>query len=156
MEAWGFTYKAQAVWIKDRTGLGLVFRNRHEVLLYGTRGNMPGPQYQPPSVFEYPRGRHSAKPPEVRKAIERMYPDFSAETRLELFARENMKDWTCCGNEVTPQLNCLGQRDQAQRTLGGGQTKNEAMVNVDPWRRTHAPPPSTTTRWAALPNNRVI
>ena len=56
MESWDFTYKAQAVWVKDKIGLGLIFRNRHEVLLYGTRGNMPRPQHQPPSVFEYPRG----------------------------------------------------------------------------------------------------
>ena len=47
MEAWGFTYKAQAVWIKDRTGLGSGVP-LHEVLLYGTRGNMPGPQINRP------------------------------------------------------------------------------------------------------------
>jgi hypothetical protein len=45
---------------------------------------MPGPQYQPPSVFHYPRGVHSAKPPEIRTAIEKMYPAFDAHTRLEL------------------------------------------------------------------------
>jgi hypothetical protein len=49
----GFTFKSSAVWVKDK-GLGLVFRNRHELLLYGTRGAMPSPQYQPRSVFEYP------------------------------------------------------------------------------------------------------
>ena len=78
IDGWGFTFKSSAVWVKDHTGLGLVFRNQHEVLLYGTRGNMPGPQYQPPSVFSYPRGAHSAKPPEIRREIEKMYPDFDA------------------------------------------------------------------------------
>ena len=43
IEAWGFTNKAHATWVKDKTGLGLVFRNK-----YATRGNMPGPQYQSP------------------------------------------------------------------------------------------------------------
>ena len=101
MEAWGFTFKASAVWVKDKTGLGLVFRNGHEVLLYGTRGDMPGPQYQPPSVFSYPVGDHSAKPPEIRKIIERMYPDFdSPETRLELFARGDIPGWTTYGYEA--------------------------------------------------------
>jgi N6-adenosine-specific RNA methylase IME4 len=38
MDAWGFTYKSHAIWDKQVTGLGLVFRNRHELLLYGTRG----------------------------------------------------------------------------------------------------------------------
>ena len=103
---WGFTYKASAAWVKlspDGTrpisGLGLVFRNAHELLLYGTRGAMPGPQYQPPSVFMYPRGAHSAKPPEIRTAIEKMYPDFDASTRLELFARETVEGWTAYGFE---------------------------------------------------------
>ena len=76
MKGWGFTFKSSAAWDKGRTGTGLVFKNQHEVLLYGTRGAMPGPQYQPPSLFHYPRGEHSAKPPEIRTEIEKMYPDF--------------------------------------------------------------------------------
>lgn len=100
MDAWGFTYKAHAVWVKDRSGTGLVFRNKHEPLLYGTRGNMPGPQHQPQSVFSFPRGRHSAKPPEVRAEIEKMYPDFDATARLELFARETVPGWTSYGFEA--------------------------------------------------------
>jgi len=100
VDGWGFTFKSSAVWVKDRAGLGLVFRNMHEVLLYATRGNMPGPQHQPPSVFSYPRGAHSAKPPEIRGEIEKMYPDFDARTRLELFARADaIEGWTLYGNE---------------------------------------------------------
>jgi len=100
MKAWGFTYKAHAVWDKGIAGLGLVFRNRHEPLLYGTRGNMPGPQYQPPSVFNFKRGRHSEKPREIRSIIEKMYPVFDASSRLELFARERVKGWTSFGFEA--------------------------------------------------------
>jgi N6-adenosine-specific RNA methylase IME4 len=54
VRAWDFEFKSSAVWIKDKFGLGDVFRNQHELLLYGTRGDMPGPQYQPPSVFVAP------------------------------------------------------------------------------------------------------
>ena len=100
MEAWGFTFKASAVWVKDKSGLGLIFRNQHELLLYGTRGHMPGPQVQHKSVFAYPRGEHSAKPPEIRTAIEQMYPDFNEQTRLELFAREKTAGWTPYGFEA--------------------------------------------------------
>jgi len=105
MDGWGFIYKTHAIWVKTKengsiwTGMGLVFRNAHEILLYGTKGAMPGPQYQPPSVFLCPRGKHSAKPPEIRKAIERMYPDFDADTRLELFSRDNVPGWTSYGFE---------------------------------------------------------
>jgi N6-adenosine-specific RNA methylase IME4 len=105
MAAWGFTFKTSAIWDKGSggaPGLGFVFRNQHENLLYGTRGNMPAPQYQPPSVFRYPRGEHSAKPPEIRAEIEKMYPSYDARTRLELFARatETIPGWTCYGLEA--------------------------------------------------------
>jgi N6-adenosine-specific RNA methylase IME4 len=99
MAAWDFEYKTHAVWVKDRSGLGLVFRNKHELLLYGTRGRMPGPLHQPPSVFPYPRGKHSAKPPEVRTTIEKMYPVLDETTRLELFARGRIEGWSCYGLE---------------------------------------------------------
>lgn len=104
MAAWGFTYKAHAIWDKQKTGLGLVFRNQHEPLLYGTRGNMPGPQFQPASVFSFARGRHSAKPPEVRTAIEKMFPEFDAAMRLELFARETVEGWTTYGFEADDRV----------------------------------------------------
>jgi N6-adenosine-specific RNA methylase IME4 len=100
MQAWGFEFKTSAVWDKEKSGLGLVFRNQHEVLLYGTKGDMPGPQYQPSSVFRYPVGEHSAKPPQVRAAIEKMYPDFDAKLRLELFARGEVKGWMTYGLEA--------------------------------------------------------
>ena len=43
MDAWGFKYKTQAVWVKDRAGTGYWFRNKHEILLVGTRGDIPAP-----------------------------------------------------------------------------------------------------------------
>jgi N6-adenosine-specific RNA methylase IME4 len=99
MESWGFTFKASAVWVKDKQGTGLIFRNWHEVLLYGSRGKMPGPTHIPPSVFHFARGRHSAKPPEIRLLTEKMYPSFDASSRLELFARGHIDGWTTFGLE---------------------------------------------------------
>jgi N6-adenosine-specific RNA methylase IME4 len=97
MEAWGFDFKASAAWDKGVMGTGLIFRNVHELLFYGSRGNVPGPVSVSASVFRYPRGRHSAKPPEVRLEIERMYPNYDASTRLELFSRDNVAGWTHFG-----------------------------------------------------------
>jgi N6-adenosine-specific RNA methylase IME4 len=105
LSVWGFEFKSSAVWVKlTRDGeiwpsTGLVFRNCHELLLYGTKGNMPGPQWQPNSVFMCQRGEHSAKPVEAREAIERMYPDFDKQTRLELFCRESLDGWSTHGFE---------------------------------------------------------
>jgi N6-adenosine-specific RNA methylase IME4 len=101
MEAWGFAFKASAVWDKGVQGTGLIFRNQHELLFYGSRGDVPGPVYVPPSLFRYPRGEHSAKPPEIRREIERMYPDYNAETRLELFSRDSVPGWTHFGFEAS-------------------------------------------------------
>lgn len=100
MRAWGFEFKASAVWDKAKQGTGLIFRNMHELLFYGSRGKMPGPVYIPPSVFRYPRGRHSEKPAEIRTEIERMYPDYDADTRLELFSRDDAPGWTHFGFEA--------------------------------------------------------
>ena len=52
------------------------------------------------SVFEYPRTEHSAKPPEVRAAIEKMFPDFDENSRCELFARGQTPGWTSVGFEA--------------------------------------------------------
>jgi N6-adenosine-specific RNA methylase IME4 len=100
MRGWGFTYKSQAMWDKMRTGTGLIFLNQHEVLLYGSRGSPPKPLHLPPSVFRYPRGAHSAKPPEIRTEIERMYPAYDRDSRIELFCRGQFDGWTCVGNEA--------------------------------------------------------
>ena len=43
MECWGFDYKSHAVWDKIHIGTGYWFRNRHELLLVGTKGNIPAP-----------------------------------------------------------------------------------------------------------------
>jgi N6-adenosine-specific RNA methylase IME4 len=105
MNAWGFEFKSSAVWIKEaesgrlQVGMGQIFRNAHELLLYGSRGNAAGPLEVPLSVFRYPRTRHSAKPPEIRAAIERMYPDF-ADNRIELFARGPVPGWVTDGFEA--------------------------------------------------------
>jgi N6-adenosine-specific RNA methylase IME4 len=101
MEEWGFTYKTQAVWDKQKSGTGQIFLNQHEILLYGSRGKIPKPAKIFPSVFSYPRGKHSVKPAEVRAALESMYPHFDKANRIELFARENVAGWTVDGYEST-------------------------------------------------------
>jgi N6-adenosine-specific RNA methylase IME4 len=104
LDAWGFQYSSQAVWDKQRPAMGYIFRNQHEILIYATRGNMPRPLFTPPSVFSYPRKEHSAKPPEVRKAIEQMFPMFGEQDRIELFARGEVPGWRVWGDEAIERL----------------------------------------------------
>jgi N6-adenosine-specific RNA methylase IME4 len=116
LEAWGFAYKSQFVWVKRELGPGYWNRNRHEILLLGTRGRIPAPApgRQWGSVIEggtfasgIARGkpesrRHSEKPIEVRTMIEEYFPTVP---RLELFARANAREeapwdgWDTWGNE---------------------------------------------------------
>jgi ParB/RepB/Spo0J family partition protein len=99
MRAWGFRYRTNMVWVKDRTGMGLWFRGQHELLLLGTRGSPrpPAPENRMPSVLEAPRGEHSEKPEAVYEIIERMTP---GARRIELFARRRRPGWDALGLEL--------------------------------------------------------
>jgi N6-adenosine-specific RNA methylase IME4/ParB-like chromosome segregation protein Spo0J len=100
MEAWGFRYLTNLAWVKPSIGPGRRVRNRHELLLYGQKGELPAPDPEdlPDSVIEAPRGRHSEKPAVVYELIERMYP---ASTKVELFARGKARPgWVVWGNEA--------------------------------------------------------
>src|SRR5690606_33052257 len=63
MNAWGFTYRSHVIWRKSEgadaelvLGNGYWFRNGHELLLVGARGNVPAPAMgtQFPSVIDAP------------------------------------------------------------------------------------------------------
>ena len=99
MDAWGFKYKSHCVWDKQKQGTGYWFRNVHELLLVGTRGNVPAPAMgtQPVSVIEAPASRHSVKPTIFQEIIESFFPNC---VRLEMFARSKRKGWDGWGNEV--------------------------------------------------------
>lgn len=99
MAAWGFEYKSHAAWVKDRPGTGYWFRNRHELLLVGTKGKLPAPAQgtQLDSVFAAPIGRHSEKPDAAYEMIERYFPNLP---KVELNARRARSGWDSWGNEA--------------------------------------------------------
>lgn len=99
MDSWGFEYKSHIVWIKDRIGTGYWTRNKHEMLLIGTKGKVPAPAMgtQPPSVIELPLGRHSEKPAFFADMISTLYP---TTPKLEMFARVGRVGWDVIGNEA--------------------------------------------------------
>jgi N6-adenosine-specific RNA methylase IME4 len=86
MAAWGFEYRSQAIWVKDKIGLGFWFRGKHEHLLIGTRGHPPAPApgMNFPSVFEAKIREHSRKPDEAYAILEAYFPTVP---KVELFAR---------------------------------------------------------------------
>src|SRR6516162_2229453 len=99
MAAWGFEYKSHLVWVKDRWGTGYWLRNKHELLLIGTKGNPPAPLQgtQPASAIEAPVGAHSEKPEIFYEIIEGMFPTVP---KLEMFARAERAGWDYWGNEM--------------------------------------------------------
>lgn len=98
MEAWGFSYKTNMAWIKDRgRGKGWFLKSRHELLLIGVRENTPHPKERPDSCFEADRGAvHSRKPAVVYDIIELMYDG----AKLEMFCRIPHEGWAAHGNEL--------------------------------------------------------
>jgi N6-adenosine-specific RNA methylase IME4 len=76
MQSWGFEYKTNFIWAKDRIGTGYWARNRHELLLVGTKGNVPAPSMgeQWPSLIDAPVMAHSEKPEVFFELIEEYFP----------------------------------------------------------------------------------
>jgi N6-adenosine-specific RNA methylase IME4 len=99
LEAWGFKYRTTLVWVKERVGMGDLFRLQHELLLVGVHGDvpMPSPPTRPSSVITAPRRGHSEKPEELYTIIESMFPDLP---RVELFARRRRPGWDAWGNQL--------------------------------------------------------
>lgn len=101
MEAWGFQYRSCFVWVKPQMGIGNYWRVSHEFMLLGIRGDAKRFNDKTlKSWAEYPRGRHSAKPDEVRGMIEAASPG----PYLELFGRKSVNGWTVLGNQVEQRL----------------------------------------------------
>jgi len=96
IKKWGFQYRTNLVWVKDKIGTGFYVRGQHELLLIGKKGEIQAPEEsdRPPSVLYAPRREHSQKPDEVYAVIERMYPQGKY---LELFARNHREGWVSWG-----------------------------------------------------------
>jgi N6-adenosine-specific RNA methylase IME4 len=77
MDAWGFDYKTQMIWGKDKIGTGYWFREKHELLLVGTKGKpiCPAQGDQWDSLQLAPRRGHSAKPEIFLEMIEQYFPN---------------------------------------------------------------------------------
>ncbi|MBM3578989.1 MAG: hypothetical protein FJX40_15405 [Alphaproteobacteria bacterium] len=100
MAAWGFAYKSRCVWAKDRLGTGYWFRDKCEILLVGTRGDVPAPAMgdQWPSLIEAPVGEHSAKPEIFAEMIEAYFPRLP---KIELNRRGPPRPgWDAWGNQA--------------------------------------------------------
>jgi N6-adenosine-specific RNA methylase IME4 len=100
MAAWQFNYVSHYVWNKDRIGTGYWNRNKHELLLIGTRGKIPAPApgTQWNSVIDADIGAHSAKPECFLEMIEIYFPNIP---KIELNRRGSPRSgWMAWGLEA--------------------------------------------------------
>lgn len=106
MAAWGFNYKSNLIWHKERKdggsdgrGVGFYFRNVTEIILFGVRGKNARTLQPGRTQVNYMSTRkreHSRKPDEQYKLIEACSPG----PFLELFARGARPKWTVWGNQA--------------------------------------------------------
>lgn len=110
MNAWAFDFATVAfVWNKLKTNPGYYTLSQAEFVLVGKHGRIPQPRgtrnerqwlsisENDALVWDEQRGRHSAKPGEIRRRIEAMHP---TQSKVELFAREQVPGWTAWGDQL--------------------------------------------------------
>ena len=99
-KAWGFAWATVAfVWDKVRVNPGFYTMSQCELCLVFKRGKIPTPRglRNVRQLVSAKRGPHSAKPEEVRRRIEAMFP---AQRKIELFARRRVAGWESWGLET--------------------------------------------------------
>jgi N6-adenosine-specific RNA methylase IME4 len=113
---WDFVYTTWGfVWVKTKPargvltldelqesdlhkGMGFTSRANVEVTLLAKRGSPVRLNNDVHQVVIAPALEHSAKPEEVRRRIERLYPG----PYLELYGRKPVDGWHVWGNEIAP------------------------------------------------------
>ncbi len=100
-KAWGFQWATVGfVWDKERVNPGFYTMSQCELCLIFKRGKIPAPRGRR-NIRQYVRIRrqgHSAKPAEVRRRIDEMFP---TQRKIELFSREPLNgQWVAWGNEA--------------------------------------------------------
>jgi len=98
MEACGFRYVTNIVWIKPHFGIGQYFRGMHELCLFGVKGKgyeVRTKARNLPSAFQAPKGQHSRKPLRFYEVVE----DRSFGPYLYMFSRSYREEWTMLGQE---------------------------------------------------------
>ncbi len=99
MQSWGFQYRSTAfVWMKEGGfGLGYWTRKDAEICLLGIKGSPKRLNADVREGILTKRGKHSEKPAEVYRRIERLVPG----PYMELFARKAHLGWNRWGNDPT-------------------------------------------------------
>lgn len=104
-EEWGFRPIQMVYWQKTNSkgrymGLGYYFRGSIEPCLFCVKGSMRLKHFDQINVFEGKISKHSQKPDEFYRMVERVSPH----PRIDMFARATRQGWTSWGNEIEVKL----------------------------------------------------
>lgn len=110
-EGWGFKWATIAfIWDKQKTNPSYYTLSNFECCFVFKKGKIPQPRgtRNERQFLSSHRTKHSEKPAEIRKRIERMFP---SQKKRELFARQKTEGWDVWGNEVTNdiELTCVSR-----------------------------------------------
>lgn len=100
LKHWGFNFATVGfVWDKQKVNPGYYTMSSIEMCIIGKKGKIPEPRGERNirQFLSLTRGKHSAKPHEVRTRIERMFPE---QSKLEMFARTASDGWHLWGNDI--------------------------------------------------------
>ena len=115
LDAWGFKQGAVLVWSKPPMGVCGTWVCSAEFCIFARRGTLAHKRRHIGTVFNWSRGRHSAKPGAFQDLVETVSPG----PYLELFARpwtplfEKRVGWEAWGNEI--QANVTNQTSSGAR-----------------------------------------
>lgn len=104
-KAWGFEYRTVAfVWDKMVHNPGQYTMSYVELCLVFKKGRIPTPRGERniKQLVRVPRAKHSEKPTEILKNIEKMFP---TQDKIELFARKKPSGWDVWGLDVREVYN---------------------------------------------------
>ena len=93
LKHWGFKWSTIGfVWDKQRVNPSFYTMSQCEICLIGKKGKIPQPRgaRNVRQLVSELRTKHSKKPDEVRKRIEKMFP---TQNKVELFARQETEGW---------------------------------------------------------------
>jgi N6-adenosine-specific RNA methylase IME4 len=101
LEAWGFRWVGEIMWLKPSIGNGHWLRSTVEMLILAEKGNLPRLRAdQPQHYLEASKGEHSTKPEGFYPLIE----SFTPGPRIEVFARRAREGWARWGLEAPPAV----------------------------------------------------
>ena len=110
LDAWGFKQGALLVWSKPPKGVVGTWVCSAEFCIFARRGTLKHLRRHIGTVFQWSRGRHSAKPEAFQDMVETVSPG----PYLELFARRPRPNWTVWGNEVEANAGSHRQEEAGQ------------------------------------------